>query len=57
MRKNPDPEMYSQVWKNARVDDPDYTKYLLIGNSFAHRNRFMVISILRVKDSPQLLLF
>ncbi len=46
IRKNPDKK--EQVWENAKINDPDYNIYLLVGNQARYRNSFMVISVLRV---------
>ncbi len=44
-RKHPNnPE---QVWKNARVTDPEYVKYLLVGNQFLYRSSFLIVEIFR----------
>jgi hypothetical protein len=45
MRKNP--EKIDQVWQNADIDDESKDKYLFVGNQAAHRNSFMIISVLR----------
>jgi len=50
LRKNPDkPE---QVWENAKILDPDYVKFFLVGNLYKYPNRFIVISVLRLKKEP-----
>jgi len=45
MRKNPD--NIDQVWKNADIGEADRDHYFLVGNQAAHRNSFMIISVLR----------
>jgi len=47
IRKNPDrPE---QIWKNFRLNDPNYEHYFLVGNQARHLTSFMIISILWFK--------
>jgi hypothetical protein len=48
-RKNPGKE--AQVFENLRVDDPDFEKYLLVGNQANHRTSYLVIGVIRWKKS------
>jgi len=41
------PEKAEQVWDNAGFTKPEFDLYFLVGNQFAYRNSFMVISVLR----------
>lgn len=45
-RKQPDKK--EQVWENAGITRTDRDIYFLVGNQAAHRNSFMIISVLRV---------
>jgi len=45
--ENPD-----QVWDNARIVDPNYAKFLFVGNQWLHRTSFLVIEILRMRRRP-----
>lgn len=46
-RKNPGCE--AQVFENLRLADPDYEKYLLVGNQANHRTSYLVIGVIRWK--------
>ena len=47
IRKNPtNPE---QVWENSGFYNDKYDVFFLVGNQLAHRNNFMVISVLRLQ--------
>lgn len=50
MRKNPDNP--SQVWENARIRSSEHELFFLIGNLLRHRNRFVIISVLRLGKRP-----
>lgn len=50
IRKNP--LQKEQVWENADFGKPDRDIYLFVGNQAAHRNSFLVISVLRVPSGP-----
>ncbi|GAB4572723.1 MAG: hypothetical protein Kow0077_12960 [Anaerolineae bacterium] len=50
LRKNP--EAKEQVWENAGFMNPNSELYFLVGNQFAHRTSFMIISVLRVPKGP-----
>jgi hypothetical protein len=43
-----EPEKKEQVWDNAGFNSRNTDIYFLVGNQAAHRNSFMVISVLRV---------
>ena len=43
------PGMEAQVFDNLRIADPDYEKYLLVGNQAHHRASYLVIGIIRWK--------
>lgn len=47
-----EPDKRDQVWENARFGRADTDIYLFVGNQFAHRTSFMVISVLRVPTGP-----
>ena len=46
------PEARDQVWENAQFGREDTDIYLFVGNQFAHRSSFIVISVLRVPAGP-----
>jgi hypothetical protein len=46
------PEKKEQVWENAGIGKVNTDIYFLVGNMAAHRNSFMVISVLRVPSGP-----
>jgi len=46
-RKNPGKE--AQVFENLRMNDPEYEKYLLVGNQANHRTSYLVIGVIRWK--------
>jgi hypothetical protein len=48
-RKNPGGE--AQVFDNLRLADPEYEKFLLVGDQAHHRGSYLVIGILRWKRS------
>lgn len=50
-RKNPSAP--SRVWENLRLDDIDYTKWLVVGNTNGHRNVWVVVHVHRLKKTPQ----
>jgi hypothetical protein len=49
LRRNP--SNTSQLWSNLRVEDIDYTKWLLIGNAKDHRNVWVVVHVHRLKNT------
>ena len=51
LRKNP--SNTSQLWSNLRVEDIDYTKWLLIGNTKDKRNVWVVVHLHRLKKTIQ----
>ncbi len=51
LRKNP--SNTSQLFSNLRIEDIDYTKWLLIGNTKAHRNVWVVVHVHRLKKTTQ----
>ncbi|HYL72538.1 MAG TPA: hypothetical protein VES63_00025 [Candidatus Acidoferrum sp.] len=49
IRKNPDnPE---QIWKNFRLNDPDYEHYFIVGNQARRLTSFMIITIMWFKKT------
>jgi hypothetical protein len=46
------PERRDQVWENAGIGQPGRDIYLFVGNQFARRTSFLVISVLRVPSGP-----
>lgn len=46
-RKNPGKEQ--QVFENLRLGDPNYEKFLLVGNQANHRTSYIVIGVIRWK--------
>jgi hypothetical protein len=46
------PERRDQVWENAGIGQPGRDIYLFVGNQFAHRTSFLVISVLRFPSGP-----
>lgn len=46
------PDAIDQVWENAGIGKEDTDIYFLVGNQLAHRNSFMIISVLRFKSGP-----
>lgn len=46
-RKNPGKE--DQVFENLHLEDPQYEKYLLVGNQSHHRVSYLVIGVIRWK--------
>jgi len=52
LRNNP--SNTSQLWSNLRIEDIDYSKWLLLGNTKAHRNVWVVVHVHRLKKTiPQ----
>jgi hypothetical protein len=51
IRKNP--SATSQLWTNLRIEDIDYTKWLLVGNTKDHRNVWVVVHVHRLKKTTQ----
>jgi len=49
LRKNP--SNTSQLWANLRVEDIDYTKWLLLGNTKDHRTSWVVVHLHRLKKT------
>jgi hypothetical protein len=49
-RKNPGREEF--VFDNLQLSNPEYEKYLFIGNQSAHRMSYLVITVLRWKKAP-----
>jgi len=50
LRKNP--SNTSQLWSNLRIEDIDYTKWLLVGNTKDKRNVWVVVHVHRLKKTP-----
>ncbi|MEX2723145.1 MAG: hypothetical protein Q6367_004565 [Candidatus Freyarchaeota archaeon] len=46
IRKNPDKS--EQVWENARIYSPTHEIFFFVGNLFRYRNKFLIISVLRL---------
>lgn len=51
LRKNP--SNTSQLWSNLRIEDIDYTKWLLLGNTKDKRNVWVVVHVHRLKKTTQ----
>jgi hypothetical protein len=51
LRNNP--SNTSQLWSNLRVEDIDYTKWLLLGNTKDKRNVWVVVHVHRLKKTTQ----
>lgn len=51
LRKNP--SNTSQLWSNLRVEDIDYTKWLLLGNTKDKRNVWLVVHVHRLKKTTE----
>jgi hypothetical protein len=49
-RKNPGNK--EQVWQNAGFGSESTDIFLLVGNQFAHRTSFLIISVLRMRSGP-----
>lgn len=49
IRKNP--SATSQLWSNLRIEDIDYTKWLLLGNTKDKRNVWVVVHVHRLKKT------
>jgi hypothetical protein len=49
LRKNP--SNTSQLWSNLRIEDIDYTKWLLVGNTKDKRNVWVVVHVHRLKKT------
>jgi hypothetical protein len=49
IRKNP--SATSQLWTNLRIEDIDYTKWLLVGNTKDKRNVWVVVHVHRLKKT------
>lgn len=49
LRKNP--SQTSQLWCNLRIEDIDYTKWLLLGNTNGKRNVWVVVHVHRLKKT------
>jgi len=43
------PDKAEQLWENLGLDNPDYEKYLFVGNLLQYPTAFAIISILRFK--------
>jgi hypothetical protein len=50
LRKNPDKA--DQVWENARIYSPQHEIFFFVGNLFKYRNKFLIISVLRLPKAP-----
>jgi hypothetical protein len=50
LRKNP--SNTSQLWSNLRIEDIDFTKWLLVGNTKDKRNVWVVVHVHRLKKTP-----
>jgi hypothetical protein len=51
LRKHP--SNTSQLWANLRIEDIDYTKWLLVGNTKDKRNVWVVVHVHRLKKTTQ----
>jgi hypothetical protein len=51
LRKNP--SNTSQLWSNLRIEDIDYTKWLLLGNTKDKRNVWVVVHVHRLKKTTR----
>jgi len=51
LRRNP--SNTSQLWSNLRIEDIDFTKWLLVGNTKDKRNVWVVVHVHRLKKTPQ----
>lgn len=51
LRKNP--SNTSQLWSNLRIEDIDYTKWFLVGNTKDRRNAWVVVHVHRLKKTTQ----
>ena len=49
MRKHPDNTQ--QIWRNMGIGDPEWTHYFLVGNQASQRTSYMVINVLRQKET------
>jgi hypothetical protein len=49
LRRNP--SNTSQLWSNLRIEDIDYTKWLLLGNTKDKRNVWVVVHVHRLKKT------
>ena len=47
------PSKASQLWANMRIEDIDYTKWLLVGNTKEHRNVWVVVHVHRLKKTTE----
>jgi hypothetical protein len=47
------PSNTSQLWSNLRIEDIDYTKWLLLGNTKDKRNVWVVVHVHRLKKTTQ----
>ena len=48
-----EPSKASQLWANMRIEDIDYTKWLLVGNMKDHRNVWVVVHVHRLKKTTE----
>lgn len=51
LRRNP--SNTSQLWANLRIEDIDYTKWLLLGNTKDKRNVWVVVHVHRLKKTTE----
>lgn len=51
LRKNP--SKTSQLWSNLRIEDIDYTKWLLLGNINKQRTAWVVVHVHRLKKTTE----
>jgi hypothetical protein len=47
------PSNTSQLWSNLRIEDIDFTKWLLVGNTKDKRNVWVVVHVHRLKKTTQ----
>lgn len=48
-----EPSKASQLWANMRIEDIDYTKWLLLGNTSQHRTTWVVVHVHRLKKTTE----
>jgi hypothetical protein len=48
-----EPSKASQLWANMRIEDIDYTKWLLVGNTSQHRTTWVVVHVHRLKKTTE----
>ena len=46
-----EPSRASQLWANMRIEDIDYTKWLLVGNTNKYRKTWVVVHVHRLKKT------